>query len=93
MAMATSNPISARQLGTILWLSQVLDLKPLELRDLAWRFSDQRVDHVEQMTTQEAKRAITSLLRRRDQLPAYHQHLNRERPASDSKTSAGGEST
>jgi hypothetical protein len=92
--MATiQRKISAPQLATIRWLSQILELKPLELSDLAWRFSGERVDRVEEVTTKEEKRAITSLLRRRDQLPAYHKHLTRGRPANDGNTSTGGEST
>lgn len=77
--MAANIPISARQLSLIRWLAGILELTPLELSDLAWRFSNERVDRIEELTTKEAARALTSLKRRQEHLPAYHAHLRASR--------------
>ena len=60
-----ANPVTPHQLETIARLRSALGIDEAEMSALVRRFSEDRVDRPEQMTSGEAKRVVSSLRRRR----------------------------
>lgn len=60
-----ADPATPHQLETIARLRSALEIDEAEMSALVRRFSEDRVDRPEQMTSGEAKRVVSSLRRRR----------------------------